>query len=127
MIVRKYEFVCIRSTESSDDSINASSSAVKYQMKVYRKNLKDGDVIITNSPRAGGSCVLRNSRLLPNATDTASFASHLPDITIITPIFDEKSGEIIFFTASRGHHADIGGILPGSMVGFAFFPLISPT
>ena len=41
--------------------------------------------------------------------------SHLPDITIITPVFDSKSDEIIFFTASRGHHADIGGILPGSM------------
>lgn len=41
--------------------------------------------------------------------------SHLPDITIITPVFDQGSNEIIFFTASRGHHADIGGILPGSM------------
>ena len=41
--------------------------------------------------------------------------SHLPDITIITPVFDTESNEIIFFTASRGHHADIGGILPGSM------------
>lgn len=40
---------------------------------------------------------------------------HLPDITIITPVFDSTSKEIIFFTASRGHHADIGGILPGSM------------
>jgi 5-oxoprolinase (ATP-hydrolysing) len=40
---------------------------------------------------------------------------HLPDITIISPVFDEQSGEIIFFTASRGHHADVGGILPGSM------------
>jgi 5-oxoprolinase (ATP-hydrolysing) len=40
---------------------------------------------------------------------------HLPDITIITPVFDAKTTEIIFFTASRGHHADIGGILPGSM------------
>jgi 5-oxoprolinase (ATP-hydrolysing) len=41
---------------------------------------------------------------------------HLPDITIITPVFSQSSSsEIIFFTASRGHHADIGGILPGSM------------
>ena len=40
---------------------------------------------------------------------------HLPDITIITPVFDPKTKKIIFFTASRGHHADIGGILPGSM------------
>jgi 5-oxoprolinase (ATP-hydrolysing) len=43
------------------------------------------------------------------------YVSHLPDITIITPVFDSKSKQIIFFTASRGHHADIGGILPGSM------------
>lgn len=41
--------------------------------------------------------------------------SHLPDITIITPVFDSTTKDIIFFTASRGHHADIGGILPGSM------------
>ena len=40
---------------------------------------------------------------------------HLPDITIISPVFHPESKEIIFFTASRGHHADIGGILPGSM------------
>ena len=57
MIVRKYEFVCIHSTKPSGDSTDASSSAVKYQMKLYGKNLKDGDVIITNSPRAGGSYV----------------------------------------------------------------------
>lgn len=44
-----------------------------------------------------------------------TYDSHLPDITIITPVFDTESNEIIFFTASRGHHADIGGILPGSM------------
>ena len=42
--------------------------------------------------------------------------SHLPDITVITPVFDpNNSKDIIFFTASRAHHADIGGILPGSM------------
>lgn len=39
----------------------------------------------------------------------------MPDITLITPVFDANSKEIIFFTASRGHHADVGGILPGSM------------
>lgn len=42
--------------------------------------------------------------------------SHLPDITIITPVFNPSNAkEIIFFVASRGHHADVGGILPGSM------------
>ncbi|KAG5645678.1 hypothetical protein DXG03_005516 [Asterophora parasitica] len=62
---------------------------------LHGKTLKEGDVLMTNSPHAGGS--------------------HLPDITIITPVFDSTTKEIIFFTASRGHHADIGGILPGSM------------
>jgi 5-oxoprolinase (ATP-hydrolysing) len=51
---------------------------------------------MANSPLAGGS--------------------HLPDITLITPVFHpDNDTEIIFFTASRAHHADIGGILPGSM------------
>ncbi|KAF9465924.1 Hydantoinase B/oxoprolinase [Collybia nuda] len=75
--------------------LGSMSFAVKYQMKLHGKNLKEGDVLMTNSPHAGGS--------------------HLPDITLITPVFDTNSKEIIFFTASRGHHADIGGILPGSM------------
>ncbi|KAG8760176.1 hypothetical protein FRC12_009608 [Ceratobasidium sp. 428] len=75
--------------------LGAMSFAVKYQMKVHGKDLKEGDVLMANSPSAGGS--------------------HLPDITIITPVFDQESHEIIFFTASRGHHADVGGILPGSM------------
>ncbi|KNE66181.1 hypothetical protein AMAG_10426 [Allomyces macrogynus ATCC 38327] len=55
--------------------------------------MRDGDVFVTNHPSCGGS--------------------HLPDITVITPVFDQ--GRIIFFVASRGHHADIGGISPGSM------------
>ncbi|EIW75632.1 Hydantoinase B oxoprolinase [Coniophora puteana RWD-64-598 SS2] len=85
--------------------LGAMSFAVKYQMKLHGKTLKPGDVLMTNSPHAGGS--------------------HLPDITIITPVFsppaegqdseDPSGRSIIFFTASRGHHADIGGILPGSM------------
>jgi 5-oxoprolinase (ATP-hydrolysing) len=72
------------------------SFAVKYQMNLHRDSLKEGDVFMSNSPRAGGS--------------------HLPDITIITPVLSpEDPSKVIFFTASRGHHADIGGILPGSM------------
>lgn len=47
---------------------------------------------------------------------TSQDYSHLPDITLITPVFDEDTHKIIFFTASRGHHADIGGILPGKSV-----------
>ncbi|KZW01086.1 Hydantoinase B/oxoprolinase [Exidia glandulosa HHB12029] len=76
--------------------LGSMSFAVRYQMKLHKGNIKPGDVFMTNSPLAGGS--------------------HLPDITIITPVFDpDDDNKIIFFTASRGHHADIGGILPGSM------------
>ncbi len=53
-----------------------------------------GDVFATNDPAGGGS--------------------HLPDVTVVTPVHD-AGGELLFFTASRGHHADIGGTTPGSM------------
>jgi 5-oxoprolinase (ATP-hydrolysing) len=58
-------------------------------------DLRLGDVIATNDPYAGGS--------------------HLPDVTVVTPVHDSASGELRFFTASRAHHAEIGGIAPGSM------------
>lgn len=65
---------------------------------VIRKNqgrIKPGDTFALNDPYNGGT--------------------HLPDITVVTPIFDDKEKEILFFVASRGHHADVGGITPGSM------------
>lgn len=68
--------------------------AVRYQHNLWNGKLKDGDVLVSNHPSCGGT--------------------HLPDITVITPVFDE-TGELAFYVASRGHHADIGGILPGSM------------
>ena len=81
-------------------------------MNLYGDNLKEGDVLMTNSPQAGGSYVMFHPC---NFLESHLYVSHLPDITIITPVFNPKSKQIIFFTASRGHHADIGGILPGSM------------
>ena len=63
-------------------------------MKFWGSNIQDGDVFVSNHPQLAGG-------------------SHLPDITVITPIFSE--GKIVFFVASRGHHADVGGIAPGSM------------
>src|SRR5262245_44257292 len=58
--------------------------------------INPGDVFVLNAPYNGGT--------------------HLPDITVITPVFAEpSSGGILFWVASRGHHADIGGITPGSM------------
>ncbi len=54
-----------------------------------------GDVFVLNAPYNGGT--------------------HLPDVTAITPVFDTAGSRILFWVASRGHHADIGGITPGSM------------
>ena len=57
--------------------------------------LKPGDVYMINAPYNGGT--------------------HLPDITVVTPVFDAAGNDILFFVASRGHHEDIGGLTPGSM------------
>ncbi len=73
--------------------LGAMSEAVKEQIRRQAGSLKPGDVLVSNHPAAGGS--------------------HLPDITVITPVF--KDNQIIFWVAARGHHADIGGISPGSM------------
>ena len=77
--------------------LGAMSEAVRQQVKLQGKMLNEGDVLLTNHPIAGGS--------------------HLPDITIISPVWEK--GKIIFFVANRGHHADIGGISPGSMPPFS--------
>lgn len=69
------------------------STCVKKQAAIWKGKLKRGDVIVSNHPMFGGT--------------------HLPDITVITPAF--SGDKIIFYVASRAHHADIGGILPGSM------------
>ncbi len=61
-------------------------------------DMAPGDVFVTNDPYRGGS--------------------HLPDITVVTPVHD-AAGELLFFTASRAHHAEIGGITPGSMPPFS--------
>ncbi|MEM9331804.1 MAG: hydantoinase B/oxoprolinase family protein [Pseudomonadota bacterium] len=57
-------------------------------------NISPGDVFILNAPYNGGT--------------------HLPDITVVTPVFDEEDKDILFYVAARGHHADIGGMAPGS-------------
>lgn len=74
--------------------LGAMSEAVRYQVKYWGDDLSEGDVLLSNHPQLAGG-------------------SHLPDITVITPIF--RDGKIVFFVASRGHHADVGGIAPGSM------------
>ncbi|MDJ0613613.1 MAG: hydantoinase B/oxoprolinase family protein [Rhizobiaceae bacterium] len=57
-------------------------------------DINPGDVFILNAPYNGGT--------------------HLPDITVVTPVFDDDDKHILFYVASRGHHADIGGMAPGS-------------
>ena len=75
--------------------LGSMEQAVMYQHEKYKGQLRPGDVIVANHPISGGT--------------------HLPDITCVTPVFDAAGKEIIFYTASRGHHQEIGGILPGSM------------
>ena len=72
---------------SMDDCVKG---LIKKNQSVNRK-----DIFINNSPSSGGT--------------------HLPDITIISPIFSDKTNDIIFYLATQGHHPDIGGIYPGSM------------
>lgn len=69
--------------------LGSMAYAVKYQHERHGSSLVPGDVLVSNHPIAGGT--------------------HLPDITVITPVFNESGKEIIFYTASRGHHRDIGG------------------
>lgn len=57
--------------------------------------VRPGDCFITNDPYRGGS--------------------HLPDVTVVTPVFDPAQREPVMFVANRAHHADVGGIAPGSM------------
>lgn len=73
--------------------LGSMSTCVKKQSELWRGKLKKGDVLVSNHPMFGGT--------------------HLPDITVITPAF--SGDNIVFYVASRAHHADIGGILPGSM------------
>ena len=69
---------------------------------VLRENagrIRPGDVFALNAPYNGGT--------------------HLPDVTICTPVFDDQKKRLLFWVASRGHHADIGGLSPGSMTPLA--------
>jgi 5-oxoprolinase (ATP-hydrolysing) len=75
--------------------LGAMQETVRYQMAHYGDNLKEGDVILCNHPAAGGC--------------------HLPDLTVVTPVFYPGQSKPVFYVANRGHHADIGGITPGSM------------
>jgi 5-oxoprolinase (ATP-hydrolysing) len=77
--------------------LGSMGEGVQTLLKQYHHDLKPGDVYVLNNPYNGGT--------------------HLPDVTVITPVFAEATDILAprFFVASRGHHADIGGITPGSM------------
>ena len=75
--------------------LGSMSESIRTVKRENAGRMKPGDVYAVNAPYNGGT--------------------HLPDVTVITPIFDDKGANILFFVGSRGHHADIGGITPGSM------------
>ncbi|CDM92783.1 hydantoinase B/oxoprolinase family protein [Limnospira indica] len=75
--------------------LGSMGESVRSLIKAKAETLKSGDVYMLNNPYDGGT--------------------HLPDITVITPVFDTAGLNILFYVASRGHHADLGGITPGSM------------
>ena len=74
--------------------LGSMSGSVRSILKANAGGMTPGDVFMMNNPFEGGT--------------------HLPDVTVITPVFDESGERIIFVVASRGHHADIGGKTPGS-------------
>jgi 5-oxoprolinase (ATP-hydrolysing) len=78
--------------------LGSMADTVRAVIEDRGKTMKPGDIYLTNNPYRGGS--------------------HLSDMTVICPVFGKK-GELIFFTAARGHHSDIGGTSPGSMPPFA--------
>ncbi|KAL3475522.1 Hydantoinase B/oxoprolinase-domain-containing protein [Aspergillus californicus] len=75
--------------------LGSMSYAVKYQHELHKDKLSPGDVLVANHPESGGT--------------------HLPDITVITPVFEKTGTTVAFYVASRGHHTDIGGLGGTSM------------
>ena len=75
--------------------LGSMSESVQSIIRSRAGTMEPGDVFMLNAPYNGGT--------------------HLPDVTLITPVFAPGGGAIWFYVASRGHHADIGGITPGSM------------
>jgi 5-oxoprolinase (ATP-hydrolysing) len=89
--------------------LGSMSDSVQAVIQEHGQTMKPGDIFVLNNPYRGGT--------------------HLPDITVISPVFEEmiyesphsvdrftnQNSKVLFYLASRGHHADIGGITPGSM------------
>ncbi|MFO1147315.1 MAG: hydantoinase B/oxoprolinase family protein [Alsobacter sp.] len=75
--------------------LGSMDRSVETIIRMNEGRIRPGDVFMLNAPYNGGT--------------------HLPDITVCTPVFDEANEAILFWVASRGHHADVGGVAPGSM------------
>ncbi len=74
--------------------LGSMDRSVETIIEQNKGDINPGDVFVLNAPYNGGT--------------------HLPDITVVTPVFDEGTSNIRFYVAARGHHADIGGMAPGS-------------
>lgn len=79
--------------------LGSMGESVEAILRSRRNTMKPGDVYMLNAPYNGGT--------------------HLPDVTVVMPVFDEGRAQLLFFVAARGHQADIGGISPGSMPPFS--------
>ncbi len=75
--------------------LGSMGESIKTVMRENAGKMRPGDVFMLNDPYNGGT--------------------HLPDVTVISPVFDEAGQDILFYVGSRGHQADIGGTTPGSM------------
>jgi 5-oxoprolinase (ATP-hydrolysing) len=75
--------------------LGSMGESIKAVMRANAGSMVAGDVYVLNDPYNGGT--------------------HLPDVTVISPVFDTAGAQILFYVGSRGHHADIGGTTPGSM------------
>ena len=109
-VKERLDFSCALFTAAGDLVANAPHIPVHLgamgetvrSLLAANPELARGDVLVTNDPYCGGS--------------------HLPDITVVTPVFistDEGTDKLIFLLANRAHHAEIGGITPGSMPPFS--------
>ena len=129
--------------------LGSMSEAVKWQIQYLGDSWHEGDVILTNHPCAGGShlpdlTVITPVRVPPLSHTVVSPAIlidfHSPPLSfsiLLVSIQVYNEGQVVFYVASRGHHADIGGISPGSMPPFStrlsevldfisFYPLLAP-
>jgi 5-oxoprolinase (ATP-hydrolysing) len=75
--------------------LGSMGESIKTVIRENAGTMQPGDVYVLNDPYAGGT--------------------HIPDVTVITPVYLQNDVQPTFYVGSRGHHADIGGLTPGSM------------